>query len=69
MRDRIEQVSPATPGVAPAAAEGGARSEAYDALLALGYKAAEVNKLFGKLDTDDKSAEDIIREALRQVAQ
>jgi Holliday junction DNA helicase RuvA len=44
------------------------RSEAVDALLALGYKAGEVNKLIGSLDVDGKSAEDIIRLALRQVA-
>lgn len=45
-----------------------ARSEASDALVALGYKPAEVSRLIGKLDTDNKSAEDIIRQALRQVA-
>jgi len=43
-----------------------ARSEAVDALVALGYKPAEVRKLLAKLDVDDKSAEDIIRLALRQ---
>jgi len=45
---------------------GDARSEASDALVALGYKPAEVSRLIGRLDTDNKSAEDIIREALRQ---
>ena len=40
-----------------------------DALIALGYKANEVNRLIGELNTDDKSAEDIIRLALRQSAQ
>ena len=45
------------------------KSEAVDALIALGYKAHEVNRLIGNLDVDDKSAEDIIRLALRQVAQ
>ncbi|MBT8083080.1 MAG: Holliday junction branch migration protein RuvA [Gammaproteobacteria bacterium] len=44
------------------------RSEAFDALVALGYKPAEVNRLLEKLDLDDKSAEDIIRQALKQVA-
>ena len=44
-----------------------ARSEAVDALVALGYKPAEVSKLLAKLDVEDKSAEDIIRLALRQV--
>ena len=36
--------------------------------MALGYKANEVNKLIAGLDTDEQSAEDIIRQALRQVA-
>ena len=43
-----------------------AKSEAVDALIALGYKPAEVTKLVARLDTEDKSAEDIIRLALRQ---
>ncbi len=68
MRDRIDKVLPATPGMTPLTVAAGARSEAFDALVALGYKANEVNKLIGKLDTDDKSAEDIIRQALRQAA-
>ncbi len=37
--------------------------------LNLGYKAAEVNKLIGSMDVDGESAEDIIRQALRQAAQ
>jgi len=39
-----------------------------DALISLGYKPREVQKLIGELDVDGKSAEDIIRLALRQVA-
>jgi Holliday junction DNA helicase RuvA len=46
----------------------GAKSEAVDALISLGYKPREVQKLIGELDIDGKSAEDIIRLALRQVA-
>jgi len=68
MRDRIDKVAPASTGTAPLSVAAGARSEAFDALVALGYKANEVNKLIGKLDTEDKSAEDIIRQALRQAA-
>jgi Holliday junction resolvasome RuvABC DNA-binding subunit len=45
-----------------------ARSEAFDALVSLGYKANEVNKLLGTLDIDEQSAEDIIRHALKQAA-
>ena len=68
MRDRIDNLVPGVTGSAPVTASAGPRSEAFDALVALGYKANEVNKLFGKLDTDEKTAEDIIRLALRQVA-
>lgn len=42
------------------------KTEAVDALVALGYKPAEVSRLINDLDTEDKSAEDIIRMALRQ---
>jgi Holliday junction resolvasome RuvABC DNA-binding subunit len=44
------------------------RGEAFDALVTLGYKPNEVNKLLGKLDIDDLSPEDIIRLALKQAA-
>ena len=49
-------------------AAGTTTGEAFDALLSLGYKPNEVNKLIGQLDTDNQSAEDIIRQALKQVA-
>jgi Holliday junction DNA helicase RuvA len=68
MRDKVDKVGvPSLPGQ-KIAVEASARSEAFDALVALGYKANEVNKLLGTLDIDDKSAEDIIRQALKQVA-
>ena len=64
MRDRIDKALPS------AAAPGGGiasepRNEAFNALLALGYKAAEINRLMGKVNAGDKSAEDIIRESLQ----
>jgi Holliday junction DNA helicase RuvA len=68
MRDRIDKVLPAAAGATLLSAEASARSEAFDALVSLGYKANEVNKLIGKLDTDKLSAEDIIRRALKQAA-
>lgn len=68
MRDRIDTALPAVAGSAPITGAASARSEAFDALLSLGYKPNEVNKLIGKLDTDKQSAEDIIRQALKQVA-
>ena len=68
MRDKVDKVGvPSLPGE-KVAVEASSRSEAFDALVALGYKANEVNKLLGKLDTDGKSAEDIIRQALKQAA-
>ena len=53
---------------APLSVEASARNEAVDALVALGYKPKEVNSLIANLDIEDKSAEDIIRLALRQVS-
>jgi holliday junction DNA helicase RuvA len=68
MRDKVDQVGSPSLAGGRIAVEASSRSEAFDALVALGYKANEVNKLLGKLDTDGKSAEDIIRQALKQVA-
>lgn len=68
MRDRIDVAAPGGGKAAPLSVEASARSEAVDALVALGYKPKEVNKLITKLDIDNKSAEDIIRLALRQAA-
>ena len=68
MRDKIDTTTTA-PGVTRVAVEASPRSEAVDALLALGYKSGEVNKLLGTMDIGDKSAEDIIRSALQQAAQ
>lgn len=65
MRDRITASMPGG-DVAPLAAEASPRSEAVDALITLGYKPKEVNNLIGRLNIDDKSAEDIIRLALQQ---
>ena len=44
-----------------------AREEAFDALLSLGYKAAEVKKLMMSIQNDDATASDIIRQALKKV--
>jgi len=66
MRDRIDQQAPVPKAAGGLAARTDARGEAFDALVALGYKPQEVKRLLGRLDVDDKSAEDIIRSALRQ---
>ena len=68
MRDKIDKPA-AGPGAPKLSVVTSPKSEAIDALMALGYKANEVNRLIGDLNTDDKSAEDIIRLALRQTAQ
>ena len=68
MRDKVESIGvPSLPGTT-VTADSSPRAEAFDALVALGYKPNEVNKLFGKLDIEGLSAEDIIRLALKQVA-
>jgi Holliday junction DNA helicase RuvA len=67
MRDRID-LEAAAPGSRRVVIAENPKSEAVDALIALGYKAGEVNRLIAGLDVEGKSAEDIIRLALRQVA-
>ncbi|MEJ2603741.1 MAG: Holliday junction branch migration protein RuvA [Gammaproteobacteria bacterium] len=71
MRDRVAAMLPAAAAGAPSGSEigpGDARAEASTALMALGYRAAEVTRLLREIRTDDLSAEEIIRQALRQAA-
>lgn len=68
MRDRIGQADTKPGGATSVNVEASARSEAFDALVSLGYKPNEVNKLIGKIDSESLSAEDIIRQALKQAA-
>ncbi|MDH4073378.1 MAG: Holliday junction branch migration protein RuvA [Gammaproteobacteria bacterium] len=66
MRDKFDKVPDlrvvAKSGQIPA----DSRSEAVDALVSLGYKANEVKRLLASIDVADKTAEDIIRLALRK---
>jgi len=65
MADRMAQ-----PGVDESTGEGavnGAEGEAHGALLALGYKPAEVTRMLADLDTARLNAEELIREALKRV--
>ena len=65
MTDRLEP-----PGTdAPETVEGAtqAEGEARSALLALGYRPAEVGRMFKHLDTSAMSSEQLIREALKRV--
>lgn len=71
MRDRLKALAgPAfTPG--GQAAPGGTaspQSEAFSALVALGYKPAEVTRLLQKVDSSVTATEEIIRHALRAAA-
>lgn len=66
MRDRIDKTLTGSGIGRPDAARPDPRHEAFDALISLGYRAGEIKRLLAKLDTAEKSAEDIIRLALRQ---
>ncbi len=65
MRDRLEKTTGTDAGKV-AAASSEPRNEAVDALVALGYKPAEVKRLLAQLETGGKSAEEIIRLALKR---
>jgi|TARA_B100000949_G_C14149331_1_gene394088 Holliday junction DNA helicase RuvA len=45
----------------------GVKAEAHGALLALGYRPAEVTRMLANLDTAQLGAEELIREALKRV--
>lgn len=66
MRDRIDAVAEGSTPQRVTTGGGDARAEAFDALCALGYRPAEVKRLLGKVDVDQRPAEDILRDALRQ---
>jgi len=67
MRDRIAKL-PSAPGQTRIPAGASPRGEAMHALIALGYRPKEVNRLIGSMDVANSSAEDIIRRALQQAA-
>lgn len=64
MRDKLDR-SAAPVGRTAEVTSASPRNEAYSALLALGYRGAEVNRLLEKVVTADRSAEQIIRDALK----
>lgn len=69
MRDRLKEVSSAMglkPVVSEAAALAGAKDEALEALVALGYKAAEAEKMIRSVASDGLSTAQIIRHALQR---
>ncbi|HET6630274.1 MAG TPA: Holliday junction branch migration protein RuvA [Woeseiaceae bacterium] len=66
LRDRIGKVLVIPKSAAGITATPDARSEAFDALVALGYKPNEVKRLLDGVDLAQTSAEDIIRSALKK---
>jgi len=70
MRDRIRALGDgrSLPGAPDSAAGGGAAGEAFAAMVALGYRPAEVTRLLKSVTTDGAATEEIIREALKLAA-
>jgi Holliday junction DNA helicase RuvA len=68
MRDRIRALGQLPPtGSAPVPAAG-ARAEAYSALVALGYRPVEVNRLLQGVEEEGVGTEELIRRALQAAA-
>ncbi len=68
MRDRLKDISGAMglkPVVSPAAKLAGAKDEANNALVSLGYKPVEAEKMIRSIDTDGLNTEQIIKLALQ----
>jgi Holliday junction DNA helicase RuvA len=70
MRDRLKALGhmAATDGVVTTGASGSPQSEAFSALVALGYKPGEVTRLLQGADPALTSTEELIRHALRAAA-
>jgi Holliday junction DNA helicase RuvA len=66
MRDKIDKMPLQAVSTRVNTDAGNPRGVAVDALVSLGYKLAEVNRQLAQIDLKEKSAEDIIRLALRQ---
>lgn len=66
MRDRLkESTGPSGSSALPGAAPASAADEAFDALVALGYKPAEATRMLKAVDTEGLASEEIIRRALQ----
>lgn len=66
MRDKIDKAPLHAVAARVGADAGDPRNLAVDALVSLGYKLTEVKRLLAQIDIKDKTAEEIIRLALRQ---
>ena len=71
MRDRLKAVLPTgNDGALPLSAEAGSapRTEAFNALVSLGYKPGEAQKMLDAVKTEGQTTEDILRQVLRSAA-
>ena len=68
MRDRMRGLADGLGAGGAGAAGGPAQSEAFSALVALGYKPAEIVRLLKSVDPQITATEEIIRHALRTAA-
>lgn len=68
MRDRLKSLGGAAFAPAGGGAAASAQAEAFSALVALGYKPAEVTRLLQGLDPSVTGTEDMIRHALKAAA-
>ncbi len=70
MRDNVKKLSTPTSGLTGGALSGAssAQNEAFTALIALGYKPAEVSRLLNSVDEPGLSTTDLIRRALKSAA-
>jgi holliday junction DNA helicase RuvA len=69
MRDRLKEISGAMglkPVVSEAASLAGAKDEAIEALIALGYKPAEADKMVRSVHSNGLNTEELIRLALQR---
>ena len=69
MRDRLkDSETPASVGIVPAAGVASPESEAFSALVALGYRPAEATRLLKAVGPGTHSTEELIRRALQGAA-
>jgi Holliday junction DNA helicase RuvA len=68
MRDRIRALGQLPHAAAKPGAGAGARAEAFAALVALGYRPVEVNRLLQGVEQEGAGTEELIRRALQAAA-
>jgi Holliday junction DNA helicase RuvA len=68
MKDRLDATSTVAAGLTAVAPGASAQSEAFGALVALGYKPAEASRLLKSVEGGTQTTEDLIRSALQNAA-